>query len=134
MRYLLDTHILFWSMADEDKLPEDVLAIINDRDNDIFFSSASVWEVVIKHAKNPGNMPVTGRAFLDACLKAGYIPLSIENMHVLAVDTLRRMAGEPPHNDPFDRILIAQAKTESMTLITHDNLLTGYGEACVMLI
>ena len=51
MRYLLDTHILFWSMADEDKLPEDVLAVINDRDNDIFFSSASVWEVVIKHAK-----------------------------------------------------------------------------------
>ena len=109
MRYLLDTHILFWSMNDEGKLPEDILAAINSRENDVFFSSASVWEVVIKHGKNPAIMPVDGKAFMDACLKAGFIPLSIENEHILAVDTLRRTAGEPPHNDPFDRILIAQA-------------------------
>lgn len=132
MKYLLDTHILFWSMTDEQKLPEDILALINDQKNEIYFSSASVWEVVIKHRKNPKNMPVGGQDFIHGCLEAGFIPLPIDNSHILAVDTLRRTDGEPPHNDPFDRILIAQAKTEAMRLITHDSLLTGYAEKCVM--
>ena len=111
MKYLLDTHILFWSMSDEKKLSEDVLSVINDPENEIYFSSASVWEVVIKHSKNPENMPVNGREFMEACMKAGFITLPIRNNHVLAVDNLRRKEGEPPHNDPFDRLLIAQAKT-----------------------
>ena len=132
MKYLLDTHILFWSMNDEEKLPEDVLALINDQRNEIYFSSASVWEIVIKHRKNPQIMPVSGRDFLNACLESGFTPLPIDNSHVLTVDTLRRKAGEPPHSDPFDRLLIAQAKTEAMKLITHDSLLTGYAEKCVM--
>ena len=132
MRYLLDTHILFWSMSDEDKLSEQVLSMVNDPENEIMFSSASVWEVVIKHDKNPAGMPVGGQEFLEGCLEAGFMPLPIENHHVLAVSTLIRREGEPPHNDPFDRILIAQAKSEGVTLITHDRLLEGYGEKCVL--
>ena len=104
MRYLLDTHILFWSMSDEAKLSEQVLLLINDPENEIMFSSASVWEVVIKHDKNPAGMPVGGQEFLEGCLEAGFMPLPIENHHVLAVSTLIRREGEPPHNDPFDRI------------------------------
>ena len=114
MRYLLDTHVLFWGMSE------------------IYFSSASVWEVVIKHNKNPRNMPISGQEFVDGCLLSGYIPLSIDNQHILAVGTLNRGEGEPPHNDPFDRILIAQAKTENMIRITHDGLLSGYHEECIM--
>ena len=132
MRYLLDTHILFWSMSDEGKLSEQVLSMVNDPENEIMFSSASVWEVVIKHDKNPAGMPVGGQEFLEGCLEAGFMPLPIENHHVLAVSTLIRKEGEPPHNDPFDRILIAQAKSEGVTLITHDRLLEGYGEKCVL--
>ena len=132
MRYLLDTHILFWSMSDEGKLSEQVLSMVNDPENEIMFSSASVWEVVIKHDKNPAGMPVGGQEFLEGCLEAGFMPLPIENHHVLAVTTLIRKEGEPPHNDPFDRILIAQAKSEGVTLITHDRLLEGYGEKCVL--
>ena len=132
MKYLLDTHILFWALSAEDKLPEEALKCINDPDNDIFFSSASVWEVVIKHSKNPVNMPVSGKQFLDGCFRAGFIPLPIENLHVLSVEKLKRREGEPEHHDPFDRVLIAQAKTENMILITHDGLLDGYGEKCVM--
>lgn len=132
MRILLDTHILFWSMCMEQKLPRHILSQINAPENEIFFSSTSVWEVVIKHAKNPAAMPVDGGAFVSGCIKAGFTPLPIENHHVLAVSGLKRKEGEPPHNDPFDRILIAQAKTEDMTFITHDSLLAGYGEECVM--
>ena len=134
MRYLLDTHILFWAMSDENKIPKNILDIINSRDNAIFFSSASVWEVVIKHEKSPQKMPVSGQDFLDGCLNAGFIPLSIEYNHVLAVSNLQRQNNEPPHNDPFDKLLISQAKAESMTLITHDKLLLGYQEKCVMII
>lgn len=132
MKYLLDTHVLFWAMSEENKLPDDVLSIINDPDNEIFYSTASVWEVVIKHAKNAANMPVSGLEFMRECMKAGFEPLPIENEHVLAVSKLKRKKNEPQHNDPFDRVLIAQAKTERMTFITHDHLLNGYSEKCVM--
>ena len=134
MRILLDTHILFWSMCMEEKLPRHILSWINDPENEVFFSSASVWEIVIKHSKNPTVMPVDGNTFVSECIKAGFTPLAIENRHVLAVSGLKRKDGAPPHNDPFDRILIAQAKTEEMTMITHDGLLAGYGEKCVLTI
>lgn len=134
MKYLLDTHILFWAVSEEYKLPEQVLSIVNDPKNEIFFSTASVWEVVIKHAKNEKNMPVSGQDFLEACLNAGFEPLAIENDHVLAVSKLKRRKSEPSHHDPFDRVLIAQAKTEKMTLITHDSMFSGYSEKCVMTI
>lgn len=134
MKYLLDTHILFWAMSNENKIPERVLAVLNDRENAIFFSSASVWEVVIKHEKSPQKMPVSGQEFLDGCLNAGFIPLSVEVNHVLTVSNLHRKNDAPHHNDPFDKLLISQAKIEGMTLITHDSLLDGYAENCVMTI
>lgn len=134
MRFLLDTHILFWAICDENKIPKSVLDVINNRENAIFFSSASVWEVVIKHEKNQQKMPVSGQEFLDGCINAGFIPLSIDYYHVLNVSNLHRKSNEPQHNDPFDRLLISQAKTEEMTLITHDKLLSGYEEKCVKII
>ena len=132
MKILLDTHILFWSMCMEHKLPAHILSWINDPENVVFFSSASVWEIVIKHSKNPAAMPVDGEAFVSGCIQAGFTPLAIEYSHVLAVGGLKRKDGESPHNDPFDKILIAQAKTEELTMITHDSLLAGYGEKCVL--
>ena len=71
MKYLLDTHILFWALSAEDKLPEEALKCINDPENDIFFSSASVWEVVIKHSKNPVNMPCIKLVSIFKILKTG---------------------------------------------------------------
>ena len=132
MKYLLDTHILFWAMSAEEKLPSEIISIINNPENDIYFSTASVWEVVIKNGKDPAKMPVDGISFTESCLEADFIPLPIINKHVLAVSGLRRGEGEPIHNDPFDKVLIAQAKTESMIFITHDNLLTGYSEKCIL--
>lgn len=87
---------------------------------------------MIKHGKDALKMPVSGEAFVKGCIQAGFLPLAIENMHVLAVAGLRRKTGEPPHHDPFDRILIAQAKTEDMILLIHDHLLGGYDESCVV--
>ncbi len=125
---------MFWAMSEEDRLSEQTLAIINDPDNDIYFSTASVWEVVIKHAKNEALMPVSGKDFAEGCIHSGFEPLPIENHHVLTVGSLNRRQNEPPHQDPFDRVLIAQAKTEGMILLTRDRLLKGYAEKCVMVI
>ncbi|MBQ6503343.1 MAG: hypothetical protein IJI57_05470 [Flexilinea sp.] len=79
-------------------------------------------------------MPVSGQKFLNECFNAGFIPLSIEYDHVLAVSNLHRSNNEPQHNDPFDKLLISQAKVEEMIFITHDKLLAGYSEKCVMTI
>lgn len=87
---------------------------------------------MIKHISHTDNMPVGGQIFIEGCVKAGFIPLSIENKHVLAVEGLQRKPEAGQHNDPFDRMLIAQAKSESMLLITHDGLLSGYDEECIM--
>ena len=79
-------------------------------------------------------MPVSGQKFLNECFNAGFIPLSIEYDHVLAVSNLHRSNNEPQHNDPFDKLLISQAKVEEMIFIAHDKLLAGYSEKCVMTI
>ena len=132
MRILLDTHVLLWSMSMEYKLPEQVLSWLNNPENEIFFSSASVWEIVIKNSKNPAAMPVYGYAFMDGCTKAGFVPLPIENQHVLAISGLKRKDGEPPHNDPFDRLLLSQAKVENFSFLTHDALIPAYHEKCII--
>lgn len=132
MRYLLDSHILIWAIAGSDKLPYYVYQIINDPENEIFYSAASIWEVTIKHQKSPSKIPISGVELADYCRRAGIFALPITTEHALTVDSLIRAQGSAPHNDPFDRIMIAQAKYEQMYFLTHDSLLSGYNEKCVI--
>ncbi len=134
MRILLDTHILLWALSGDVKLPDKARDIILQDENDIYYSTVSVWEATIKHALHPEQMPVSGRALSGYCRQAGYLALAIRDDHVWALETLKRPADAPRHNDPFDRMLIAQAKAEGMVFLTHDGLLPGYHEACVVLV
>lgn len=86
MKYLLDSHILIWALFADEKLSRETCEIINDPKNEIYYSVASVWEIGIKHSKS--------------------------QEHALAAEKLRRAENTPPHKDPFDKILIAQAKCE----------------------
>lgn len=131
MKYLLDSHILIWALFSDEKLPFDVYTIINDPKNEIYYSAASVWEIGIKHSKSPEKMPVSSQLLAKNCEMADMRSLPITKEHAIAVANLSRAKNTPPHNDPFDRILIAQAKTEDMTFLTHDHLLKDYGEDCV---
>ena len=131
MKLLLDTHILIWALADDPKLPKKARELILDTDNTIYVSVVSLWEVVVKHSIHPTEIPYSGKDFYDACRCAGFELLETKPEHILAVEDLRRGEGVPPHKDPFDRLLIAQAKVEEMQFVTHDALLSGYGEACV---
>ena len=131
MKYLLDTHILIWALFSDDKLPKNAFSIINNPENEIYYSVVSVWETVIKNNKAPDKMPVSGYDLAKGCEIAGMVVVPITKEHALSLNTLHRIENAPPHNDPFDRMLIAQAKAENMVLLTHDRLLQNYSEPCV---
>lgn len=134
MRYLLDTHIILWALCDSDKLSPLVRAMLQNPLNHFLFSTASVWEVAIKHERNPSLMLVSGKEYSEKCVEMGLAGLPVENKHVHLLETLKRSPNELPHKDPFDRIMLAQAKAEGIKFITHDSLIPGYNEPCVMFV
>lgn len=132
MMILADTHILIWVLLDNEKLPARVRTLLSDPENEVYFSAVSVWEIAMKHAAHPKELPFTGEAFYELCLRSGFRLADISISHVLAYESLRRAEGAPVHKDPFDKLLIAQAKRENMTFLTHDSLLSAYQEPCVL--
>lgn len=118
MKYLIDSHILVWSVTRSHKLNQTELKVLQDSDNEIFFSPASIIELGIKSSKGKLSLP---HDFTEAALQTGFKPLSITLEHSQTETKLPRH-----HADPFDRIIAAQAKTNQLTLITRDALLHQY--------
>ena len=118
MMLLLDTHVLLWWLADDPTLSQTVRAAISNGKNLVFVSAATTWEMAIKRALGKLDMPDN----LEAALTANrFQPLPITIPHGLAVADLPHH-----HNDPFDRLLIAQAKVEGLTLVTRDEQIKKY--------
>ena len=134
MNILLDTHILLWALTEDPKLPQKAISFINDKSNVIFYSVVSIWETAIKHIKSPEKLSVSHHELVNFCKGARFKDLTLDVWHVDALETLRRPDNAPPHHDPFDRILIAQAKSEDMTFLTHDDNLALYHEPCVIVV
>lgn len=134
MNLLLDTHILLWALNDDSKLSQKAKYLICDANNLIFYSTVSVWEVAIKHKIKPNLMVVSGTEFLHYCEQAGFKKLSLDDKHVIAYETLNKVENTPEHNDPFDKILLAQAKGDGMFFITHDKSFTYYNEPYLILV
>ena len=132
MNLLLDTHILIWALNGDPRLPKKARELILDKDNAVFYSSVSVWEISIKHASHPDNVGFSGKELSQYCREAGFQSVEMRDKHVFALETLTRAEGAPPHHDPFDRMLIAQAKAENMSFITHDSLIPYYEEKCIL--
>ena len=127
---LLDTHMILWAMLDDPKLNDKMRNIILDPNNTIYYSIASMWEVQIKY--DIKKMPISGIEFMHYCEQSGYHKLPVDDLHVVELAGLVRDEAAPFHNDPFDRILISQAKAEGFTFLTHDSLLRGYNESCLV--
>ena len=121
MKFVLDTHLLLWAAGRPDRLSKDALALIAAPDNELFFSAASVWEIVIKSALGRDDFKADARLLRRGLLDNGYGELSIGSEHVVAVQNL-----PPLHKDPFDRVLVAQAIVEGITLLTADPLIAQY--------
>lgn len=121
MKILLDTHLLLWAAGEPDRLPLAALTEIENPDNDLMFSAASLWEVAIKRGLGRQDFAVDPRLLRRGLVDNGYRELPITSEHAVAVD------GLPPiHKDPFDRILIAQSIVEGITLLTVDDLVAQY--------
>jgi len=121
MKLLLDTHLLLWAAGDPAKLSKSARTLLSDLNNDLIFSAASLWEITIKRALGRPDFRVEPRLLRRGLLDNGYIELPITSEHALATDTLPAL-----HKDPFDRILVAQAMVEGITLLTVDSLVAKY--------
>ena len=132
MNLLLDTHILIWALNDDPRLSKKAKEMILDRNNTVYYSAVSVWEIAIKHANHPENVAFCGKELAAFCEQAGFVPLELGVAHIEALETLIRADGAPAHHDPFDRMLIAQAKAENIAFLTHDAILPFYQEKCVV--
>lgn len=126
MRILLDTHIVIWAMTGSAKLTQYARNVLTDLDNDIFLSAASLWEVALKHNRRPDKIPVSAEQVARYCNGNGIWQLPVRFQHVLNVNAL-----PPIHADPFDRMIVTQALSESLTLLTHDDLVAQYGDSII---
>lgn len=121
MKLLLDTHLTLWAAGEPRRLSRQARGLIDNPGNELFFSPASLWEVVIKRGLGRADFKVDARVLRRGLLDNGYAELPIVSEHVVAIDSL-----PPIHKDPFDRVLVAQATVEGITLLTTDSLLSQY--------
>lgn len=121
MKLLLDTHLLLWAGGQPNRLPDIARTLLDDPENELLFSSASLWEIAIKRGLQRDDFQVDVRLLRRGLLDNGYSELPITGQHAVAID------GLPPiHKDPFDRMLIAQSMVEGVTLLTADAVVAQY--------
>jgi len=121
MKLLLDTHVLLWAAAGSGRLSADGRRLIEDQQSELYFSVVSIWEVVIKRRLERSDFQVDPRILRRGLLDNGYFELPIRSEHVSALERLPSI-----HRDPFDRLLVAQAMTEAITLLTLDPVVARY--------
>lgn len=121
MKLLLDTHLLLWAAGTPDKMPVSARDLIENKQNELYFSPASLWEISIKNSLGRPDFQIDVRVLRRGLLDNGYSELFITSEHAVFLTNL-----PPLHKDPFDRILIAQATVEGITLLTVDSVMAGY--------
>ena len=121
MTVLLDTHVLLWAAGLPDRLSTEARELIENPATDLAHSAASLWEVAIKTGLGRADFDVDPRILRRGLLENGYTELPVTGAHAVEVALL-----PPIHKDPFDRILVAQARVEGMTLLTADQRLGDY--------
>ena len=132
MNILLDTHVIIWALTNDHQLTDEAKALIMDPENTVMISTVSLWEIAVKNQKAPRLCPYHEKEILDYCVQAGYFVMDIKAKHVLEIRGLRIKPGTVLTNyDLFDRMLIAQAKSEKYILLSHDRNVEYYGEDCI---
>lgn len=121
MRLLLDTHLLIWAAEGSERLPPAAVRLMEDRENDLFFSVVSLWEFLIKSGIGRAGFRGDAAMLRRGLLESAYTEMLVTSAHVLAVGDLPAV-----HGDPFDRLLIAQARVEGLTFLTADATVARY--------
>ena len=123
MNLLLDTHLLLWAASEPKHLSAKARTLLLDPANHLLFSAASLWEISIKNGLERSDFNVDPRRLWRMLLINGYRELPVTSEHTVAVNDLPHL-----HKDPFDRILVAQARVEGLTLLTADKMVAKYGD------
>jgi PIN domain nuclease of toxin-antitoxin system len=126
LNLLLDTHVALWAITDSPKLSQKARDLIASPKATVWVSAANVWEIAIKHSLGRGDMPISSQDAMRYFHESGYRFLAVEAEHAIAVEEL-----PAHHQDPFDRILVAQALVEPMRLMTHDPLVALYSDTII---
>jgi PIN domain nuclease of toxin-antitoxin system len=121
MKFLLDTQLIVWTFYDQKRMPLQARILMEPRENVLIFSTASLWEIAIKRGQGKKDFQFDPRVLRRMMLDDGYEELPVLGQHAVEVDAL-----PPIHKDPFDRILIAQAMVEGITLLTADPVIAQY--------
>lgn len=121
MKILLDTHLILWAASSPNELSLEARQLIEDESNDLFFSPANLWEIAIKSSLQKESFQVDTRVLRRNLLDNSYIELPITSAHTVFIQSLPSI-----HKDPFDRILVAQATVEGVTLLTSDAMVAQY--------
>ena len=129
--YLADTHLALWLVDGSEKLPAIAKEMMCEGPGPWYLSMVSVWEVMLKHQVRPEQVLVDAETFLRDCEAAGFSALGLDAGHIFEAS---RLPLSKSHKDPFDRMLLAQARHEGMTLVTHDNSFSLYGDPHVLLV
>lgn len=122
MNYLLDTHLLIWAAAEPARLPKAAEELLRRVDCGFFFSAIAVWEIALKRGRQRPDFGFEPGELRAGFLQRGVHEIAITSRHALELPALPRL-----HRDPFDRMLIAQARVERMVLLTSDRRLAAYG-------
>ncbi|HET8747308.1 MAG TPA: type II toxin-antitoxin system VapC family toxin [Ramlibacter sp.] len=126
MNLLLDTHVALWAITDSPKLGAEARQTIET--STVWISAASIWEIAIKHSLGRGDMPVSGEEAMGFFRSSGFRFLAVEPEHAAAVEALAAH-----HQDPFDRLLVAQALWEPMRLMTRDAMVARYSDTIILI-
>ena len=121
MKILLDTQLILWAAGCPDELPDEARRMIEDESNELFFSVVSIWEIAIKASLQKMNFQIDVRLLRRNLLDNGYIELPIQSVHAVFIQSLPAI-----HQDPFDRMLVAQATEEGILLLTSDVIVAQY--------
>lgn len=121
MKFLLDTHLLIWAANEPEKLSSKAVALLTNPAHALLFSAASIWEIAIKNGLGRDDFKVEARLLRRGLLDNDYAEMAITSAHTVFVESLPLI-----HKDPFDRILIAQATVEGVTLLTADSAVAKY--------
>jgi len=114
------------------RLPDKARKLIENEENEIYYSLVSLWEVEIKHLLHPEAITVSAEDLTKYCEQSGFQKLLIREKHIFALADLKREENAPPHKDPFDRMLICQASTENMFFVTHNSIIPGYSDPYIL--
>lgn len=134
MNILMDTHIIVWALTDDSRLSEKARELLLSEHSTLYYSVVSLWEMSIKHSIHPDIMAYDPKVIKRYCDEAGFFELPLIDSHVFLLDSLKRSNKYKPQNDPFDRVLLAQAKAEKMAFVTHDSLFKGFDEEHLIIV